>query len=456
MKVIIVGLGSTGCSLVDAISREDYEVTVIDKDKSLVDMITDKYNVNGVVGSGASKETLIKAGVESADALVALTHVDEINLLSCMQAKTLGTRRTAARLLLADFVHEAERLKKEYSIDYFVKPKSDIAEEIYRNIGLPGFVKMEGFFGNEVQMIDLSVMKDSPLKGRSLIDIKQTLQLDMLVNTVIRDEKLYVPDGNLVIEQGDQVGIMAAKADVDNILNKLGVTIKKAKNIIIVGGGITGEYLINMLLKDKKSITVLENDINRCRELMEKFPTINVVYSEGDITEVLEEEKVDKADAVVSLTDNDETNLVISMFSWSQDVPSIITRVDKPVHVKLLHKVNMDITVSPTELSVLKMLRFIRNYEMGDAPNDIGKFYNVADGKAEVMEFTAQKDFSKLGVLFKEKEFKLKKDILIAGIIRDSRLVIPSGNSKILEGDKVIVTASKKNQIRSLNEIMAR
>ena len=142
------------------------------------------------------------------------------------------------------------------------------------------------------------------------------------------------------------------------------------------------------------------------------------------------------------------------MFAWSQNVPSIITRVDKTGHVKLLHKVNMDITVSPTELSVLKMLRFIRYYEMGDAENDIGKFYNIADGKAEVMEFVASKSFSKLDVAFKEKEFKLKKDILIAGIIRDTRLVIPSGNSKIIEGDRVIVATSKKNQIRSLNEIL--
>ena len=144
------------------------------------------------------------------------------------------------------------------------------------------------------------------------------------------------------------------------------------------------------------------------------------------------------------------------MFAWSLNVPSIITRVDKTGHVRLLHKVNMDITVSPTELSVLKMLRFIRYYEMGDAKNDIGKFYNIAEGKAEVMEFIADSGFSKLGVEFKEKSFKLKKDILIAGIIRESRLIIPSGNSKINEGDRVIVASSKKNQIRNLNEIFAK
>ena len=456
MKILIVGLGSSGCSLVKAMSTKDYDITVIDKDKKLVDEITDRYNVNGIVGSGASAETLLKAGANTADALVALTRIDEINLLSCMQAKTLGTKRTAARLMLPDFVHETDALKKEYKIDYFVKPKADIAEEIYRNIGLPGFVKMEGFFGNEVQMMDLSITADSPLADKSLIEIKKSLDLDMLVSTVIRDEKLYVPDGSFIIQEGDRVSIVASKACMSNILTKLGITPGETRHIVIVGGGITGEYLTEMLLHDKKNITILDNDLDRCRYLMEKYPSVKVAYSEGDITDVLEEENVRKADALISLTDNDETNLVISMYAWSQNVASIITRVDKPGHVKLLHKVNMDITVSPTELSVLKMLRFVRNYEMGDADNEIGKFYNVADGMAEVMEFVADKSFERIDVKLMEKSFKLKKDVLIAGIIRDSKLIIPSGNSKITEGDRVIVTASKKNRIRTLNEILAK
>ena len=188
---------------------------------------------------------------------------------------------------------------------------------------------------------------------------------------------------------------------------------------------------------------------------MEKYPLIKVSYAEGDVTEALEEEKIEKMDSLISVSNSDETNLVTSMFAWSQNVPSIITRVDKPGHVKLLHKVNMDITVSPTELSVLKMLRFIRNYEIGDAKNGVGKFYMIADGMAEVMEFTADKEFSGIGVEFKDKKFKLKKDIIVAAVIRGDKLVIPSGNTQIQVGDVVVVASSKKNHIRNLNEIIA-
>ncbi|MCR5507489.1 MAG: Trk system potassium transporter TrkA [Lachnospiraceae bacterium] len=454
MKIIIVGLGQTGTALAAALSKEHYDITVIDKDKSLVDRITDKYNVNGVTGSGASRETLLAAGADSADAIIAVTAVDEINLLSCMQAKATGTKRSGARLQMPDFVHESESLREQYSIDYFVKPKSDIAEEIYRNIGMPGFTKLEGFWGDNIQIIDLNVLESSPINGRSLADIKQSTKLDMLVTSVIRNNKLIIPDGSFEIKAGDNLGIVASKSEMHNILASLGIAKRAVKRIVIVGGGITGEYLIDLLYGQGKSITVLESEVQRCRELMEKYPSARVVYSGGDILDVLEEERVSEADCIISLTDNDETNLVISMYAWSCGIPSVITRVDRPEHVRLLHGVNIDITVSPTELSVLKMMRFVRNYEMRNAKNGIGKFYNVAGNRAEIMEFTASGNFPCLDVPIADKAFRLKKDIIVTSIIRDGQLIIPSGSTCIKEGDCVIITAAKHCLIRNLNEIL--
>lgn len=454
MKIIIVGLGQTGTTLVSALSNEHYDITVVDKDRLRVEKITDKFNVNGITGSGASKETLLAAGADTADAIVALTPTDEINLLSCMQAKALGTRRSGARLLLPDFVSDSDDLKEQYNIDYFVKPKSDIAEEIFRNIGMPGFMKLEGFWGNNIQIIDLNILNDSPLAGRTLAQIKQSMKLDMLVVSVIRDDKLFIPDGSFKLEAGDNIGIVAAKESMMTTLLTLGITKRSVKRIVIVGGGITGQYLMDMLYRKYRNITVLENDVHRCRELMERYPDARIAYSGGEILDVLEEEHVSEADCLISLTDNDETNLVISMYAWSCNIPSIITRVDKPEHVKLLHRVNIDITVSATELSALKMIRFVRNYEMGDADNGIGKFYNIAGNKAEIMEFIASGDFTLLGIPFAGKDFRLKKDVLITSILRDGQLIIPDGNACIKKGDRVIITAAKHCHIRNLNEII--
>ena len=454
MKIIIVGLGQAGTTLVKTLAGEQYDITVIDKERRLVDRMTDKYSVNGVTGSGASKETLLAAGADSADAIIALTHTDEINLLSCMQAKALGTVRSAARLFSPDLVRESEALKQQYSIDYIVLPKYDIAEEIFRTIGMPGFIKLEGYWGKNIQIIDMNVLDNSPLAGRSLADIRHSSDLEMLVIAAIRKGKLHIPDGSFTIQSEDNIAMVAPNEKVVSTLKALNVMPRQVKRIVIVGGGITCEYLLELLKKEHMDITVLEQDVSRCRDLMLNHPDIRVVYSGGEILDVLEEERVSSADAVISLTDNDETNLVISMYSWSCRIPSIITRVDKPEHVKLLHRVNIDITVSATELSALKMARFVRSYEMTDAPNEIGKFYNIAENQAEVMDFTATEAFPALNINFNSDRFRLKKGIIITSILRKGELIIPSGNTCIMEGDRVIITSAKSNRIRNLRDIL--
>lgn len=455
MKIIIVGAGRTGCSLIEALSAKNYDITIIDKSRELVENITDRYNVSGVVGSGASKDTLYKAGADTADILIALTPVDEINLLSCMQARAVGTLRTVARVFQPDFAAERKTLEKEQGIDYIFNPKYDMADEAARSIGLPGFVKPDGVFAGRVQMLTLTVSDESGISGQSLIDIRKRFDAEILIGTVLREGKLFVPDGKFVIEAGDRISVAVKKEDVIDILQKMGLVKHSAKKVMIVGGDVTADYLIDMLLKEKKTITVIESDLERCRLLMEKYPEIKVSYGSGEMGEVLEDEKISSMDAVVSLTDADETNLVTSMYAWSRNVPSILTKIDAPGHLKLLHRINLDITLSPPEISVNKLIRFVHNCEVGDAPNDIEKYFSIAEGKAEALQFTAKDDFKKLDVLFKEADFKLKKNVIIASVIRGDELIIPGGNSCIRKGDKVIIVSEKKNHIESLNAILA-
>ncbi|MBR5733297.1 MAG: NAD-binding protein, partial [Lachnospiraceae bacterium] len=276
MKIIIVGLGETGNTLVKALANDKHDITVIDQDSALVDSVTDEFSVNGVVGSGASKETLLKAGVEGADIFIALTHIDEVNLLSCMQAKNCGASKTVSRLQVPELCADVEALKKEYGIDYIVRPRVDIAEEIYRNLGLPGFVKLEGLFGNTVMVIDMCVMRDSCLNGRSLAYVRANIRRDMLISTVIRDDKLFIPDGNFVIEEGDILTVCASQGALEPTLETLGISRNRDDKIMLVGCGIIGEYLTEKLIEDGKQVTILENDINRCRRLMDRFPGVNV------------------------------------------------------------------------------------------------------------------------------------------------------------------------------------
>ncbi|MCR5432213.1 MAG: Trk system potassium transporter TrkA [Lachnospiraceae bacterium] len=453
MKIIIIGAGRTGCALIKALAEKNYDITVVEKQKSIVDTVTDRYNVSGIVGSGASKETLYKAGADTADVLIALTPVDEVNILSCMQAKAIGTLRTCTRVFQPDFAAERKQLETDQGIDYVFNPKYDISEEAAISIGLPGIVKPEGVFGNRMQMVSVTIKNDSPIVGKTLFEVKKELNSELLICTVLRDGKLIVPDGKFTIESEDIIGLAACRENLFDVLNKIGIVRKKTKKVMIVGGSVAAEYLIEMLLKDKKNITLIESDIDRCSELMEKYPDVNVSYGSGELADVLENEHIASMDAVVSLTDNDEMNMVTSMYAWSRNVPSVITSVDAPEHLKLLHRVNLDITLSSSEISVYKLIRFIRNCEVDSETNEIEKYATVADNKAEVLQFSAGEGFKGTDKKFCDPTFKLKKNIIIASIIHNEELVIPNGSSVISKGDKVIIVSEKKNGIERLNDI---
>lgn len=453
MKIIIVGAGTAGELLIKTLAEEGHDVVLIEKSPDIIKEMTDEYNVIGVAGSGASLATLEKAGASTADMLLALTAIDEVNLLCCLQAKNLGTKQTVARLLLQDLSDEKARIKEQYAIDHIVCPKVDLAKLVAQNAGLPGSVKMEGFFEDKIIMMSVFIDCCSPLVGKMLKEIKRDVNSNLLVAAVARKDRIFIPDGNFKVDEGDNLYLVADKNSQENALKEVGVSKNSGKKVLIVGGGIDCEYLVDLLLKEKKSISILESDKSNCRILMEKYPQVNVAYGDGESIDVLEEEHVDKKDVVISLTSKDETNLVVSLFAWAKGVSSIITRVDSPSHAKLLHKVNMDITVSTAEATINNIMRFIRNHEMGDAKNEIRQFYSICDGQAEIMEFCVTDSCKNLGKEFRERSFSLRKDVLVASIIRDSNVIIPNGAAKLLPGDKVIIVSLKKNRLLSLNDI---
>lgn len=456
MKIIIVGLGKTGMLLADTLSRENHDVTVVDCDKEKVEAATDKYSVSGVWGSGASQSVLLKAGADTADVVLALTPSDEANLMTCMTAKRTGTRFAALKLERPEFGSDKNYLSEQFGIDYIVNTKLDTAKEINRQIGLPGRVKADAFFDNEVIMLRIDIGEGSPLAGSSLKDVRGIFDADMLVATVRRGEKVFVPDGSFVIQQGDVADVIAPSASVEKIVQKLGLVRKPVKKVFIVGGGTTGLYLAGRLLKEGKQVTILECDKERCIELSEMLPEARIAYAEAIDSNVLHEEGIDSADVCVSLTGEDEKNLVISLFAWSCGIGSIITKVNQPTYERLLSKVKIDISISPTVISADMLMRFIRNITVyNEKGNDINRIYSIAGGLAEAIEFVAFDDCRLLGVPLKNPEFKLKKGLLLAGVIRGSEVIIPNGSTTIESGDRVIVIAKAGHRMNILNDIFA-
>lgn len=456
MKIIIVGMGMTGTLLADAASREHHDVTVIDSSASTLDTVTDLYSVSGVCGSGASRSILMKAGADTADILIALTPADEINLMCCLVAKGCGARYTAAKIHRPEFADDRQYISEQFHIDYIINPKRDTATEISRQIGLPCKMKADGFFNTDAAVVSLRIEDSSRLRDMSMKDIKRLFDTDMLVGAINRDGKLLIPKGDTVLLPGDTASIIVPQASIGKIAMTLGLMRKPVKRVLIVGGGVTGFYLTRQLLAEKKSVTIIESSRARCLSLSEQLPEADICYSDGTDSEALLKDGLRSADVCVSLTGSDETNLVTSMFAWSCGLSSIITKINQPPYEKLLSQVSIDITVSPSVISVDRLLSFIRNVAVyNEKGNDIKRVFQIAGGLAEATEFIAYDSCEKNGVPFQSSGFKLKSGVIIAAIIRDHSVIIPNGSSSIACGDHVIVIARPNSRLNTLNDIFS-
>ena len=441
--------------LLGSLARENYDIVVIDKDQDLVEFVTDKYNVDGVTGSGASRETLLAAGASTADAIIALAQTDEVNMLACMRAKHLGTRYAAARVFQRDLIKEAESVKYEYNIDDIISPHLDAAEEFYENMGLPAFVKVGGSFSDNIRMYNLNVIENSLFDNRTVRDIQARSKNQARIACVLRNNRFYIPDDSFVINADDNLTILTVKGDHKEAMASLGVGRHKTKKIAIVGGGAISEFFLEKIENGRYTIDIFEADPDRCIYLMNKFPKTTIHYTDLETINVMDEKNVDAVDLLISASDKDEENLVVSMYAWSSKVPSVMTHIDNPEHLRFLHKVNIDITVSAAESSVLKCMRFLRNHESADSAQKIGTFYFAADGEAEIVELIAGKDFSKLDVPFGKSGLHLKTGVAVLTIIRGGVSVDIDEDTSITEGDRVVVAAKRKLHLRNLDEILA-
>lgn len=455
MKIIIVGMGQTGKMLAVAASKEHHEVVVVDVEKEIVDKMTDAYNVNGVTGSGGSRNILMQAGAQTADLLVALTPHDELNILACMTAKKLGTRDTSARIHRPEFDEDAEYIKKEYNIDRLLNPEKEAAKEMLWRIGLPGALRTQARFEREVIVSELEIEENGVLVNMPVNQVKEFFGTDMLVVTIRRKNAVIIPDGSAVIRGGDKIDVVVPVKSVRTIFKKLHMKRKQAKSIFMVGCGTTGYYLAKELQDYSYSLKILEKDKQRGIELTQMLPRAQVVYADAVDPQVLEEEGIKNTDVCISVTGNDRTNLSVSLFAHSEGVPQVLAKINESSYEQLLKKTDISTCVSPGGVIVEALLSVIRNMDSGDQ-SWIKKMYRIADGKAEAIAFEVSDHCSHLDMPFCDPAFRLKKGILVAAIIRGKNITIPDGKSSIQAGDIVVVVSDADNMVKDIEDIFVK
>lgn len=451
MKVVVIGNGKVGHSIVENICVEGHEVVVIDSNSNVIENIIDEFDVMGIVGNGGSYDVLKEAGVGKADLVVATTASDETNILACLISQKIGADATIARVRSYEYSNQLKIIRDGLGITMPINPESETANEIMQIINFPEALRVDSFAKSNVDLVELRIPEGSSLIGQSLLSIYQTYQIKVLVCAVIRKDQTIIPTGSFTFQPNDKIYITANnRATLRTFLTKSGLLKLKLKSVMIVGGGKISAYLGKELLKGKFDVKIVEEDKKRCLELSSLLPGATIIHGDGTDQNVLLEEGLENTDALVCLTGSDEENIILGMYAEQQNIKKVITKVNKPSLVGLMESVSMASVVSTKDITASKIISYIRSVNNKRGSNVV-TLHKIANNKVEAVEFLAKANKRLLNIPLKE--LRLKNNILIAAIIRNNEVIIPSGNDFISLDDKVIVVTTN-HFLNDLNEIL--
>lgn len=453
MKIIIVGCGKIGETLLQSLEAEGHDITVVDSDQKVINEVSNIYDVMCVCGNAVDNDTLNEAEVSKADLLISVTDSDEINMLICFIAKKMGASYTVARVRNPEFNDKRMGQVKQFlDISLTINPEFLAALEIFNILKLPAAINIETFSRRNFSMIELVLKEGTHFDGMSLIELRKKYNLNFLISVVKRGAEVYIPDGNFVLKTGDHICLTANFVEIQKLLKMLGLAKKQSKSVMILGASTTAYYLAKMLLRSGTDVTIIDKDINRCNQFAEELPGAVIINGDGTEQEVLLEEGIASADAFVSLTGMDEENILISFFAQSQNVPRVIAKVNRNELASMAEKLGLDSIISPKK-AVSNVITSYARALQNTLGSNVETMYKLMDGSVEALEFNVQLDFK--GQHIPLKDMKLKKDVLIAGIIRKRKSFVPTGDDEIISGDKIIVIAkSGEQKMNDLSDIL--
>lgn len=451
MNILIVGCGKIGSTILASLAAEGHDITAVELDRDTLAEITNVYDVMGVCGNGADCDTLAEAGVADAEMFIAVTGSDELNMLACYLAGRMGARHTIARIRNPEYNDKSLTfLKQELGLSMAINPELLAARELFHTLKLPTAAKIETFSRGNFEMIELRLREDSPLLGVPLHELRSRYNAKFLICVVQRGDEVYIPDGNFVLQAGDRIGLTASPAEIQKLLRAIGLASKQARNVMILGGSRTAFYLAKRLLAAGTDVKIVDKDRALCEDLCDALPKTVVIHGDGSHQELLLEEGIRDMDAFLSLTGTDEQNILLSFFAASQNVPKAISKVNRPELAAMAERLGLECIVSPRKIIADVLVRYARalHNSMGST---IETLYSLMDDRAEAVEFLVQDEPTLVDIPLKE--LSLKPNILIAGIIRNRRPIIPAGDDRILAGDKVVLLVAGQH-LQELKDIL--
>lgn len=431
MKIAIVGAGKLGLKVVNALVGGDHAITVFDVNEAVLNKISQQYDVMTVAGNAKQISLLKDRGIENFDFLIACTDSDEQNIVIASFAKNLGCSKVIARVRDPEHMNQMDFIMETMNIDHIVNPDLSITKEIYKYL-VEKYTLTNGIFSSgKVSLVQFKVQKYKKLIGLSMIDVSKVLP-NMLVVAISRNGKIIIPHGKTVIDDHDTLYLIGEKSEIVQLHKKVHEKGKytNLQKVMIIGGGKTGYYLAGKLSEFGIAVKLIEKSKERCYYLSTHLDDVMVLHGDATDTSLLEEENLDEMDAFVAATGFDEENLLLALIAKQRGVEDVISKVSHQSYKDLIEKMGVDMALNPLDIVASTILRYIQGSKKIIASL-------LIQGQAEIMEIIASNEMKLANVPLKD--VNLPDGVLIAAIHRGQQVIIPNGDTKILEDDKVTI-----------------
>ena len=444
MKIIM------GYAIARQMEQEKHDIVMVDNEIAHLAKADNTLDVMCIHGSGASISVLMDAGVRSADLVIAVTGVDDTNMVCCLMAKSLGARHTIARVRNTEYRRDADILKREIGLDMVINPDLAAAQEIARILSFPAAISVEPFAGGLIDMIGLQAQQGDFLVGRSLGESHGDRKANVLICAVQRGDECIIPNGNFVLQNGDQVTFLATQEKAHEFFQRIHLPVRPVRNALIVGGGAIAFYLSQELMDNHVRVRIVERDAARAQELAEQLPGAQILNEDGSNRDFLLSEGLESAESFVALTNIDEENVLLTLFAKKHSHGKLVTKVNRLEFDDILAGLDLGSVVYPKYMTCDYIVQYVRALQ-NEAGSNIKTLYRILDDRVEALEFTVHEESRATGVPLSQ--LHLKKNLLLCCITRGNQILIPRGGDQIQVGDNVIVV-TLEHGLHDLRDIL--
>ena len=450
MKIIIIGCGKVGRTLAQQLSEEQHDIVLVDTNAEKLQEVTEEIDAMTLVGNGASIGVQKEAGVEDADMLIAITNSDELNLLCCLIAKKVSKCETVARVRNPIYSEEINFIKERLDVSMSLNPELATATEMARLLRFPSAIQIDTFAKGRVELLKFKVKPEFDMDGLAVSGLADKFKCDILICGVERDGEVTIPGGDFILKDNDLVSIVASPTNSAAFFKKIGLGTNQVKNALIVGGGTLGYYLAKQLLSMKIRVRIVEKDAKRCEELSELLPEAVIINGDGTDKKLLLQSGLEVAEAFITLTNIDEENIFLALYAKDQSHAKLITKVNRFAFDNIIEKLDLGSVIYPKYITADYILQYVRAMQNSIGSN-VETLYQILDNQAEALEFSIREDGPVVGVPLMD--LALKKNLLVACINHNGRIIIPRGHDQIQVGDTVIIVTTEKG-FQDINDIL--